>query len=98
MAHGVQRILWFPAMLMIGCGGDPTVGDATDEEPSFSTTAPPLHVNGQKPAKGGGHHSNPLLFHGGNVLTSNRTHAIWWGPQWSSSSFAGDKVSGMESF
>src|SRR5689334_13641861 len=39
-----------------------------------------------------------MTLHGGQVLTSSTTYAIWWGPEWSSASFAGDKISGIDAF
>jgi hypothetical protein len=43
--------------------------------------------------------SNVLMTsHRGNVLHSNKTAAIFWGSQWTTASFAGDKIVGMESF
>jgi hypothetical protein len=80
------------ALLLVGCGGDPMSG----EEQSFTDEETPVHVHAKK--AGGGHKTFPLLFHGGIVLTSTITHAIWWGSQWSSASFAGDKITGMTAF
>jgi hypothetical protein len=47
-------------------------------------------------AKGGG--SPDMTFHGGIVLTANKTQAIFWGSEWTSASFAGDKITGIDSF
>jgi hypothetical protein len=59
----------------------------------------PGHVMLNKDAGHAASTGSPLLLlHGGNVLTSTVMHAIWWGSEWSSASFAGDKISGMESF
>jgi hypothetical protein len=48
-----------------------------------------------RPAGGG---SVDMTFHGGIVLTANKTEAIFWGSQWTSASFAGDKITGLDSF
>jgi len=46
---------------------------------------------------GGG--SSPLMTnHGGIILTSSTTNAIFWGPSWSDPSFAGDKLTGLDAF
>lgn len=50
-----------------------------------------------RPAGGGGG-SVDMTFHGGTVLTANKTEAIFWGSQWTSASFAGDKITGLDSF
>jgi hypothetical protein len=39
-----------------------------------------------------------MSFHGGTVLTASKTRAIFWGSQWGNASFAGDIVSGLDSF
>jgi hypothetical protein len=39
-----------------------------------------------------------LLWRNGDVLTNNTTMAIFWGPQWTNPSFAGDKISGLDQF
>ncbi|HEY0515071.1 MAG TPA: hypothetical protein VGH73_24460 [Thermoanaerobaculia bacterium] len=62
----------------------------------------PPHVHLQRDfdkarrAHGGG--SPDMTFHGGTVLTANKTEAIFWGSQWTSASFAGDKITGLDSF
>ena len=50
-----------------------------------------------KPAGGGGG-SALMTSHGGAVLTSSKTMAIFWGSEWSSAAFAGDKIAGLDSF
>jgi hypothetical protein len=42
--------------------------------------------------------SSNLVFHGESVLATNKTQAIFWGSEWSSASFAGDKITGIDSF
>jgi hypothetical protein len=46
--------------------------------------------------RGGG--SPNLIDHGGPVLTAAKAQAIFWGSSWNSSSFAGDKISGLGTF
>lgn len=59
----------------------------------------PEHVQLQKdyarPSSSG---SADMTWHSGLILQSNKTMAIWWGTEWTSASFAGDKISGMDSF
>jgi hypothetical protein len=91
--------------LAAGCGSADTGNDdlalnsaaATGEQ---GLRGAPEHVHLQKgeaaPSKGG---ASPLMtWHGGSVLTSTNTYAIFWGSEWSSASFAGDKIGGMDSF
>lgn len=39
-----------------------------------------------------------LIFHNGTVLHSSKTAAIFWGNNWNSPTFAGDKISGINFF
>ena len=39
-----------------------------------------------------------MTYHGGRIMTTAITKAIFWGPSWTSSSFAGDKITGLSSF
>src|SRR5512144_1175098 len=60
---------------------------------------PKVHVHlarGQARPGGGG--VQLLQYHGGAIMTSTAVQAIYWGPSWSSSSFVGDKISGLGSF
>src|SRR5437899_10152200 len=87
--------------LMPACGAmdasDPLREAATGDN-SLHGAAEPHEFAGKdaRPSHGGG---TPLMtLHGGNVLGSNTTHAIWWGSQWNTASFAGDKITGMTAF
>jgi hypothetical protein len=78
--------------------------DATGETEQASTgedgsSGAPPHLQYAKDAKASGGSGSPLLtFRGGTVLTSNKTMAIFWGPSWNNATFAGDKISGLDSF
>jgi hypothetical protein len=39
-----------------------------------------------------------MTYHGGKVLASTVTQAIFWGPRWSDSTFAADKMTGLDSW
>jgi hypothetical protein len=56
-----------------------------------------VFAHGQAPA--GRPVSSPLLvYHGGPVMHGATVTSIFWGPKWSDSSFAGDKITGLDSF
>jgi len=41
--------------------------------------------------------SSPLMtFHGGKIMKSATTQAIFWGPSWANPGFAGDKITGLD--
>jgi hypothetical protein len=43
--------------------------------------------------------SNPdMTYHGGVILPSVVSEAIYWGPSWSNSTFVGDKITGLDSW
>src|SRR5258708_30004550 len=47
------------------------------------------------PAKG----NNPnMTYHGGVIMPSVVSEAIYWGPSWSNSTFVGDKITGLDSW
>jgi hypothetical protein len=39
-----------------------------------------------------------MSYHGGKILKTVVTKAIYWGPSWTSPTFAGDKISGLDQF
>jgi hypothetical protein len=48
---------------------------------------------------GGGGGSRALMVnHGGPIMTTFVTQAIFWGPSWSTAAFAGDKMTGLDTF
>jgi hypothetical protein len=55
--------------------------------------------NANHPAKpGGGGHVSLLTWHNGPVMHSTTVVPVYWGSSWSSSSFVGDKVKGLDTF
>ncbi|HEY5950229.1 MAG TPA: hypothetical protein VIV40_32260, partial [Kofleriaceae bacterium] len=56
-----------------------------------------VHVRGQaRPTTGG---SPNLVYHGGPVMTAGAyVEPIFWGTSWASTSYQGDKVSGLQTF
>ena len=39
-----------------------------------------------------------MNYHGGKIMTTANMQAIFWGPSWSSTAFANDKISGLDSW
>ncbi|HET6230901.1 MAG TPA: hypothetical protein VFE05_12585, partial [Longimicrobiaceae bacterium] len=39
-----------------------------------------------------------MVWHNGTILVASKTQAIFWGSQWNTASFAGDKITGLDSF
>src|SRR6202140_5272614 len=43
--------------------------------------------------------SNPnMTYHGGVIMPSTVSEAIYWGPSWTNSIFVGDKIPGLDSW
>ena len=57
-------------------------------------------AKGHAPKNGGGSGSSPLLIdHRGNIMQNVQpVEAIFWGLNWSSGSFIGDKIAGIDTF
>ena len=50
-------------------------------------------------ASRGGSRNSPLMTnHGGKIMPKATTEAIFWGPNWANTSFAGDKITGLDSW
>ena len=86
---------------MVSAAGVATSG-AQDPQDDHGRPEPPdakvHHARGEaRPGGGGG---SPLLtYHGGPVMTTGAyVEPIFWGAQWGNSTFAGDKMTGLQSF
>src|SRR5438046_7851275 len=56
-------------------------------------------AKGQGPAGAGGAGSSPnMTSHGGPIMFTTETKAIFWGLNWNNSSFVSDKIDGLDSF
>jgi hypothetical protein len=90
---------------MAACGGVGPGDEVSGEVASAATGEQGLHGAPEHIQYDKGHASpfrqpaSPLMTsHGGDVLVTNATYAIFWGSQWASDTFAGDKITGMDSF
>jgi hypothetical protein len=96
-------LLLVGALSLGACGNlkevDETSG-ALDSIDGQGKPEPPMlgvhHARDAGPFGGG---SNPLMtWHSGAILQSAAVTAIFWGTSWSSASFTGDKMTGVDSF
>ena len=51
-----------------------------------------------KAAASGGRRSPNMVYHGGKIMTSVQSKAIFWGPKWADATYAGDKITGLDSW
>jgi hypothetical protein len=68
---------------------------ADDDDDPNEKGGPKAHVHPVKGAKPGGGGSPVMTYHGGKILPTAHTYAIFWG---SSAAFGGGKVSGLDTF
>src|SRR5690242_1804977 len=70
-----------------GTNGPPMLGIhwAKGLEPSFRLHEANPNGNGKSPL---------MTYHGGPIMTTATTRAIFWGPSWDN--YSGDKISGMD--
>ena len=71
--------------------------DAVTKKPQVEPPALGVHwAKGIKPARRSG---GPLmLWHNGPILTSSAVQVIFWGTNWGSNTFVGDKITGLTSW
>jgi hypothetical protein len=70
---------------------------ADDDDPN-EKGAPPAHVHPVRGARPGGSSSPLLTYHGGKILPTAHTVAIFWGAGWSDATFVSDKFTGLDAF
>ena len=59
---------------------------------------PLARVNEAHSGAGGRKRSPNMTYHGGKIMPTAVTKAIFWGTSWSNSTFIGDKISGLDSW
>src|SRR5262245_58847483 len=96
----------FPAILilvassiLVGAGVLPAQDAQSDHGRPEPKMAGVHWAKGQAPNSSGKPSRSPqLLYHGGPILFTTQATAIFWGPSWNNSSFAGDKITGLDTF
>src|SRR5205807_918073 len=75
---------------------------AQDSQDGKGKPEPPAVVHwakGQAPDHGAKAKSSPnMSWHGGNIIFTTQTTAIFWGPNWNNTAFKGDKIGGLDAF
>src|SRR5262249_51501486 len=87
------------ALLGVPACGAPDATAVLDEGLAAGASGQPHVFRMRDPRPASGTLSSTLMtLHRGAVLPTNTTWPIWWGTEWSSSAFAGDKITGMDLF
>jgi len=86
---------WADRLDLRDAAGSP-VTDVEDGRALFLALGPPARIFYQR-----GRRPNPrtvlMTYHGGYVMGASRIEAIFWGPQWATAAFAGDRIDGIDS-
>src|SRR5947208_13506752 len=89
------------AAAMACCGGALIVAQSHGGAKGGPFPDPPMSgihwARGQQPAARPSSTPN-LLYHGGPVLHGTTVEPIFWGAKWTNSTFAGDKINGLQTF
>ena len=97
----MKKTLLLAAALSFACGGSATTteSDNLDAVDGHGANEPPmLGVHWAKGQGGNAGGSPDMTWHGGTVMPTSVTEAIFWGAGWADSSFVGDKISGLDSW
>ncbi|BDG03157.1 hypothetical protein [Anaeromyxobacter oryzae] len=91
------------ALAALSCGGtgqDTSTSTTSEALDAQSSHEPPmLGIHWARGEAGGQASTSPLMtWHGGAILTTTAVQAIFWGTSWSSASFVGDKIGGIDTF
>src|SRR5690349_22264259 len=99
----MNKFLALIVVAAVACGGvasDNSAADNLDANGDHGSHEPPMlgvhYAKGQGHGGGGG--SPDMTSHGGTVMPTAITQAIFWGTSWNNPSFAGDKISGIDSW
>jgi hypothetical protein len=93
---GVWTVVLFLAVQSVALFAQDAQSGHGDTEPSIAG----IHwAKGEaQPAAGRTTGSPDMTWHGGPIMATAATAAIFWGTSWSNATFSGDKVSGLDSF
>lgn len=103
----LRNALFALALGLAACGPQTAADGVSESDSSLETAAGHgqpdapmlgLHWAKDQAKSSGGSGSPDLTWHSGAILNSSHVVAIYWGTSWSSSTFVGDKVSGLDSF
>jgi hypothetical protein len=89
-------VMAFSGAVALAAPSSAAPGEATSGYVHYMNAKNAKNAKPAKPAKPGGGTASPqMTWHAGGILTSSVVQAIFWGPKWSTTSFQGDKVTGL---
>jgi hypothetical protein len=98
LALAAASLAAVPALVGSAVADPPELAPGT--HPGASDNVVYTYDRGHYASRGGAKPASRVLlsYHGGPVMTSSVTQAIFWGPKWTNSSVVGDKVVGIDSW
>src|SRR5262245_45526324 len=100
----MKRLMFAALILAPGCAldTDTNTDDLTSQgghDQGEPKDAGVHWAKGAKPGGGGGGSDPHLVYHGGPIAASGFVvQPIFWGAKWNEPGFAGDKITGIQSF
>jgi hypothetical protein len=102
------------AALLSAAAGFAVAADEHSHRSAFDPNVEDLSTKGEPPMLGvhwsrelanshylkeGNPHTNPnMSYHGGKIMPTVVSTAIFWGPSWNNATFAGDKMTGLDAW
>jgi hypothetical protein len=90
------------SLLLLAMAGAASAAFAAPPEDLNKKNEPPmLGIHWSRDASAGQaarRRSPDMTYHGGKILMTVNSTAIFWGPSWANSSFVGDKITGLDSW
>jgi hypothetical protein len=99
-----RNLLAAAVVVLVACSEGDQVPTSPGGDVSFETGEnglhgrPEPHVFLRRGFAGKPVRSVNLTYHGGPVLTASKAEAVFWGSPWGTTSFAGDKITGLDNF
>jgi hypothetical protein len=91
----VKRLALLGSLAVLACVV--AVAASAGEPPLWASAPLGLVKPHGQAGRGGGGPGQNLVYHGGQIMNDAAVTAIYWGRNWGSSSFVGDKVTGLDS-
>jgi hypothetical protein len=101
-----QYLIALAALAAAACADTATTPTAPNAGPDLAVGEQGLHGAPEHLFTAKGNQANSrkpggtvnMTWHNGAILVTNKTQAIFWGTEWQTGTFQGDKVTGMDSF